>query len=162
MPPGILCLKSLYKQNDSNKLKIIQEVLENFLKNMDENRVLEPEDKEEQDPTVYMWLLAYIAQHHYYYNDIEKALSYIDRAIQHTPTVLELVLLKAKFYKRGGNIEYASKLAVEGSYLDKADRYPNVVSSRYLIKADKCKEAEEHMVPFSREGEELNTHDMQT
>jgi len=41
-----------------------------------------------------------------------------------------------------------------------ADRYLNAVSSRYMIKVDKISEADETMALFSKEGDELNVHDM--
>ena len=79
-------------------------------------------------------------------------MSYINRAIEHTPTVIDLYIVKAKIYKRSGDPEYASKLYEEARKLDMADRYLNAVSSRYLIRVDKLKEAEEVMSQFSKEG----------
>jgi peptide alpha-N-acetyltransferase len=87
-------------------------------------------------------------------------LKYINEAIAHTPTVVDLYVMKAKIYKRAGDIEYASKLYEEARKLDLADRYLNAVSSRYLIKANHVEEAEEVMALFSKEGQELNVHDM--
>ena len=45
--------------------------------------------------------------------------------------------------------------------MDLADRFLNARSSRYLIRIDELKQAEETMLLFSKEGQELNVHDMQ-
>jgi len=118
-------------------------------------------DEVEQDPTVHLWLMYYIAQHYYYLRNFNEALKYVNEAIAHTPTVIDLYVLKAKIYLRAGDREYASKLYEEARKLDLADRYLNAVSSRFLIKANQLEEAEEVMALFSKEGSELNVHDMQ-
>ncbi len=74
--------------------------------------------------------------------------------------MIDLYIAKAKIYKRAGDLDYASKLYEEARKLDEADRYLNAVSSRYLIRVEKVKEAEETMSQFSKEGQELNVHDM--
>lgn len=66
--------------------------------------------------------------------DFDTALKYINAAIDHTPTVIELYTAKARIYKRAGDLDYASKLYEEARKLDLADRYLNAVSSRYMIK----------------------------
>ena len=45
--------------------------------------------------------------------------------------------------------------------MDLADRYLNAVASRYMIRNDQVQEAEKIMRLFSKEGEDLNVHDMQ-
>ncbi len=55
----------------------------------------------------------------------------------------------------------ASNSYEEARKLDLADRFLNARSSRYLIRIDKLKEAENVMLLFSKEGTELNVHDMQ-
>jgi tetratricopeptide (TPR) repeat protein len=141
-------------------VKIIEEMLLSNLKSMDNNSTLINDD-EEQDPTVYLWLLYFTAQHYYFLRDFDTALNYINQAIDHTPTVIELYIVKARIYKRAGDVAYASKLYDEARKLDLADRYLNAVSSRYKIRNDDVKDAEETMGLFSKEGDELNVHDMQ-
>lgn len=48
----------------------------------------------------------------------------------------------------------------EARKLDLADRFLNARSSRYKIRDDELKDAEETMMLFSKEGQELNVHDM--
>jgi len=40
--------------------------------------------------------------------NFDKALQYINEAIEHTPTVIELYIVKAKIYKKAGDITKAS------------------------------------------------------
>lgn len=69
--------------------------------------------------------------------------------------------MKAKIYKRAGDPKYAAQLYDEARKLDLADRYLNAVSSRYMIRVDDISNAEKTMALFSKEGEDLNVHDMQ-
>jgi peptide alpha-N-acetyltransferase len=78
--------------------------------------------------------------------------------------VLDLYILKAKIVKRQGDLMRASCLYNEARKLDLADRYLNAVSSRYMIRIDQLKEAEETMALFSKDSgddKNLNVHDMQ-
>jgi peptide alpha-N-acetyltransferase len=77
-------------------------MLLNNLASMEAQMTLKGEE-EEQDPTVYLWLLYFTAQHFYFRPDFERALRYIDQAIEHTPTVVDLYVLKAKIFKHAGD-----------------------------------------------------------
>lgn len=56
-------------------------------------------EEEEEAPTTVLWIYYYLALHYDYLKQTEKALIYIDRAIGHTPTLIELLCAKAKIYK---------------------------------------------------------------
>jgi len=159
VPPLITDLKEMY--NDPEKSKIIEEMLLSHIKSMELNQTLAGDDDEEQDPTVYLWLLFFTAQHFYILRDFERALLYVNQGIEHTPTVVDLYVLKARIYKKAGDRAYAAKLYDEARKLDLADRYLNAVSARFKIRADQVEDAEETMALFSKEGNELNVHDMQ-
>lgn len=45
-------------------------MLLNHIKSMDEKQTLH-NDEDEQDPTVYLWLLYFTAQHYYYLRDYD-------------------------------------------------------------------------------------------
>ena len=60
----------------------------------------------------------------------------MNQAIEHTPTVVELYILKAKIYKRVGDTGRAATLYDEARKLDLADRYLNAVASRYRLRND--------------------------
>jgi len=81
----------------------------------------------------------------------DKSLVYINKAIQHTPTVIELYIHKAKIYQRLGHPEKAAALTEEARILDLADRYLNAHSSKYLLKANKIRESYDNMILFSKD-----------
>lgn len=54
-------LRTLYQ--DSGKAKILGEVLGSMCDSMENEMSLSPEDEEEQDPTVQMWLYCFLSQH---------------------------------------------------------------------------------------------------
>lgn len=95
IPSLINDFKSMYR-NHPEKAVILGEVLQEMNDNMEKDMVLHPDDEEEQDPTVQFWLYYFISQHHFRMYDIDKAFEWVAKAIEHTPTVLELYIHKAK------------------------------------------------------------------
>lgn len=120
---------------DSSKIKIVEEFLLSNLKSIQEKYTFVGDDKE-QDPTVELWLLYFVAQHYYFLRNFDQAFFYLNQAIEHTPTVVELYILKAKIYKRVGDTNRAATLYDEARKLDLADRYLNAVASRYRLRND--------------------------
>ena len=49
--------------------------------------------------TAQLWLLYYLAQHYDHRGEHSRALKIVDEAIEHTPTLIELYLLKGKIFK---------------------------------------------------------------
>lgn len=45
-----------------------------------------------------LWLYYFKAQHFLFSNRLTEAMQYVNKAIAHTPTLLELYTLKAKIY----------------------------------------------------------------
>jgi hypothetical protein len=92
-------------------------------------------------------------------------LVYINKAIQHTPTVSDLYLQKAKVYQYMGNRGHASALSEEAFNLDTADRNLNYEAAKYKLKNGEYDRANELMGLFSYDvwnGKDLNSHEMQT
>ena len=52
-----------------------------------------------EDPSVLLWTYFFIAQHHDQLRKTDLALRYIDKVLQHTPTLIEGYMVKAKIYK---------------------------------------------------------------
>lgn len=70
---------------------------------MEAEMTLVPGDEEEQDPTVMLWLYYFLAQHYLFRNRLSDAMTFVNKAIEHTPTLLELYTLKARIYQKGGD-----------------------------------------------------------
>ena len=71
---------------------------------MEKEMCLHPNDEEEQDPTVQFWLYYFISQHHLNLGEVEKSFEFCNKAINHTPTVMELYTHKAKIFQFAGNL----------------------------------------------------------
>lgn len=84
----------MYAQPD--KVSVIQAFLLKCNDNMEKSMVLDETDKEEQDPTVQVWLYYYIGNHFLFLRDPGQALEFVNKAIEHTPTLLDLYTLKGK------------------------------------------------------------------
>lgn len=50
---------------------------------------------------MHVWLNFFLAQHYDIAGDQAKALEHVNKAIEHTPTVIELYMIKAKILKVG-------------------------------------------------------------
>jgi len=83
----------------------------------------------------------FLSQHFTKCGNNEKAIEYIDWCIDHTPTVVELYLAKAKIYKNIGDKEKACEFVEEARSLDLADKFLNTLSIKYLLRANKVEEA---------------------
>jgi N-alpha-acetyltransferase 15/16, NatA auxiliary subunit len=52
-----------------------------------------------EPPSAFLWVLYYLAQHFDYLGETSRALEYINKAIDHTPTLVELLMTKARILK---------------------------------------------------------------
>ena len=95
VPPLFVDLLPLY--SDPGKFAIIEELIQRWMKNLRENSTFDGKLKE--PATTLLWLMYYVVQHYDYKQEFGKALELVDEAIAHTPTLIELFLLKAKIYK---------------------------------------------------------------
>uniref|UniRef100_A0A8C1TCA8 N(alpha)-acetyltransferase 15, NatA auxiliary subunit a n=1 Tax=Cyprinus carpio TaxID=7962 RepID=A0A8C1TCA8_CYPCA len=137
-PPVFTTLKSLYHQKDKFSLwTCVAEFVD---------------DGKTEPPTTLLWVQYFLAQHFNHIGKQTLALEYINAAIESTPTLIELFLIKAKIYKHAGNIREAARWMDEAQALDTADRFINSKCAKYLLKAGLIKEAEEMCSKFTREG----------
>lgn len=55
--------------------------------------------EEKQPASAILWVYYYMAQHYDFLKDTTKALEFIDAAVSHTPTLIELFIVKGQIYK---------------------------------------------------------------
>ncbi|KAF0037930.1 hypothetical protein F2P81_010804 [Scophthalmus maximus] len=150
-PPVFTTIKSLY--NDKEKVAIIEELVVGFETSLKSSRMFnQNDDGKEEPPTTLLWTQYFLAQHYDLIGQQTLALEYINAAIESTPTLIELFLIKAKIYKHAGNIKEAAQWMDEAQALDTADRFINSKCAKYMLKAGMIKEAEEMCSKFTREG----------
>lgn len=57
-----------------------------------------------EPPTTYLWTQYYLAQHYDKLGDTTLAFEYVNQALEHTPTLIELHVVKAKILWVGRNL----------------------------------------------------------
>uniref|UniRef100_A0A8C1E7A3 N-alpha-acetyltransferase 15, NatA auxiliary subunit a n=1 Tax=Cyprinus carpio carpio TaxID=630221 RepID=A0A8C1E7A3_CYPCA len=150
-PPVFTTLKSIYHLKD--KVAIIEELVVGYEKSLRACKMFnQNDDGKTEPPTTLLWVQYFLAQHFNHIGKQTHALEYINTAIESTPTLIELFLIKAKIYKHAGNIREAARWMDEAQALDTADRFINSKCAKYLLKAGLIKEAEEMCSKFTREG----------
>eukprot|EP00824_Muranothrix_gubernata_P001474 TRINITY_DN1168_c0_g1_i1.p1 TRINITY_DN1168_c0_g1~~TRINITY_DN1168_c0_g1_i1.p1 ORF type:complete len:416 (-),score=97.09 TRINITY_DN1168_c0_g1_i1:151-1398(-) len=132
VPSLFSSLKIFYKT--SSKVEILQKLIDENLQSLKEKQTFEGEE-ELQDPTIYLWMLMFAAQHYKIIGNLEKALELINEAITHTSTLPELYVIKARILKHLNKPDEAWRTLNEGRELDLADRYMNARTVKYMIRA---------------------------
>ena len=154
VPPLFANVRSLYK--DPAKVSIIEKLVLDYLSNLPSIGFFTKADQEAGVPrepaSALLWTYYFLAQHYDYQRDTVKALEFINLAIEHTPTLIELFVAKGKIYKHSGDPIEAYRQLDEAQSLDTADRYINSKCAKYMLRANKLKEAEEMCQKFTREG----------
>jgi tetratricopeptide (TPR) repeat protein len=147
------------------KLKIIEEILLSYERNLNEFMDFDenPSKGDRENKTLVLWVYYYLAQHYDYLGKYDEALEYVKKAIEHTPTLIELLTLKGKIYKHLNELDKAVEQVNEAQRLDTADRYLNSKCAKYLLRANKISQAEEMCSKFTRVGVSVteNLNEMQ-
>ena len=66
-----------------------------------DGHVLPADEGKVEPPTTLLWVQYFLAQHFDFVGQQSRGLDYINTAIDSTPTLIELFLVKAKIYKVG-------------------------------------------------------------
>jgi len=152
-PPLFVDLRSLYI--DNAKVAVIEELLLSYVTHLAEQErfsLEDLEDKPAEPASAILWTYFYLAQHYDFLKDYSKALHYINLAIEHTPTLIELFVCKGRIYKHAGNAVEAYRCVDEAQSLDTADRFINSKCAKYMLRANLIPEAELTCSKFTREG----------
>jgi len=143
---------------DSSKVKIIEDLVLGYVKNLRSDlRFTVKENKKSETPSVFVWTLYFVSQHYDYLGQGTNAFKFVDEAICHTPTNIDLYVLKARIYKHEGYMEKGFEIMDFARKLDTADRYLNTKCVRYALRANHVKKAEEIVALFFREGDGLES-----
>ncbi|ODN00856.1 N-alpha-acetyltransferase 16, NatA auxiliary subunit [Orchesella cincta] len=143
-------LRPLYK--NPSKVVIIQNLVEGFVTQLEKNSKFSEVDTERAPASGLLWAYYYLAKHYDHIGNTKTALHCVNKAIDHTPTLIELLTCKAKIYKHSGDITAAVENMNDAREMDTADRYLNSKCAKYMLRADKVSEATEILGKFTREG----------
>ncbi|CAH2087864.1 unnamed protein product [Euphydryas editha] len=151
IPPLFVDLRSLYA--DQSKADTIEKLILQYIENLSKSGTFSSKPDEVKQPaSALLWAYYFAAQHYDYKKDTDRALHYIDAAIEHTPTLIELFIVKGRIYKHAGDPVSAYTWLEEAQAMDTADRYVNSKCARYMLRAGHVKRAEDMCAKFTREG----------
>lgn len=111
------------------------------------------EDASEESLSVLLWIYHYLAQHFDRVGQSERGLTEIDAAIEHTPTMIECHMVKARILKHCGDTINALAVADEARKMDLSDRFVNTKCTKYALRADNVPQAESWISLFTRDGD---------
>lgn len=141
-----------------NISKIVDDIIDSL-----ENNSTFPNEEDIQPPSTLLWAWFLRSVLHEFAAEYREAIHFIDKCIDQTPTGVDLYELKGRLVKKAGDIAAAAECLDKGRDLDKQDRYINNMTTKYLLQADREKEALEKMALFTRHESdpEQNIFDMQ-
>eukprot|EP00471_Norrisiella_sphaerica_P001837 CAMPEP_0184490590 /NCGR_PEP_ID=MMETSP0113_2-20130426/18271_1 /TAXON_ID=91329 /ORGANISM="Norrisiella sphaerica, Strain BC52" /LENGTH=888 /DNA_ID=CAMNT_0026874535 /DNA_START=83 /DNA_END=2749 /DNA_ORIENTATION=+ len=149
-------LKALY--GDKFKVSVIEEFVKAYYANLkSKRRFSEKDEPDSETPNVFVWVLYYLASHYEFLGQYEEALKLLDEGIAHTPTAIDLYVLKARAYKHLRDYQTAYEILNFARELDLADRYLNTKCVRYAFRAGKVQDAERIVKLFLRETDTLDS-----
>jgi len=140
-------LRPLYARE--NVPEMLEELVEGHLRRLES---IPESESSSQEPASVVFALLYLAEHHSHLGRQEQALAVLNRAIQHTPTLVELHVARGAVLKASGDVIGAADALSEAAALDTADRCVNSVAAGALLAADKVAQAQDMCAKFTREG----------
>lgn len=129
VPATFVNIKPLCK--NKGKMRIIYDIVLDFDK----------KEVPQLPPTVFVWTKFFLSHYYLYVNNVDQALSTAEEALRHSPTLVELYVLKARILKHLGKLEEGVDCMEQGRQLDLQDRFVNSKTSKYLLRANKVNEA---------------------
>lgn len=60
---------------------------------------VDAKDSGKEPASALLWAYYYLAQHYDFLGNTDKALHYVNQAVDHTPTLIELFVCKGRIYK---------------------------------------------------------------
>ncbi|KAG0207111.1 N-alpha-acetyltransferase 16, NatA auxiliary subunit [Mortierella sp. GBA30] len=148
VPSLFVNIKTLYV--NSEKEAAVEKLALGYLAALDKSNGFDYSRSTVEPPTALLWTLYFLAQHFDFKRNTDQALEYINRAIEHTPTLVELYMTKGRILKHAGDHVAALEALNEARELDLQDRFINTKCVKYMLRADKMAEAEKTVVLFTR------------
>ena len=97
IPPLFVDLRPLYR--DPANVAIIEELCLNYAKSLKTEACSFDVGGQREPATALLWVYYFLAQHYDHKKEYDLAFEMINAAIEHTPTLIELFLLKGKLHK---------------------------------------------------------------
>lgn len=164
VPSTFANLKHLY--SNSSKKETLDAVVHSYIENKQgqtSEEVKRSGDTSKGDSAAFYFL----AQHYNYYlsRDLDKAMEFIDKALELEPSSVDFHMTKARIWKHYGNSQKASEIMERARELDIRDRHINTKAAKYQLRNNESEAAIKTMGMFTRAetvgGPLADLHDMQ-
>ncbi|SCV04819.1 LAMI_0H19526g1_1 [Lachancea mirantina] len=139
-------IKCLYKKDSKRMINSVENFVLQYLQNLNSIK----------QPLQYVWTCYFLAQHFLFLKEFGKAQEFIGNAIEHTPTLVEFYILKARIMKHVGLLEEAAATINEGRKLDLQDRFINTKTVKYFLRSNMVEEAVEVVSIFTKNDDASN------
>ena len=97
IPPLFVDLRPLYIEEEH--VKVIENLCLNYASSLKSEEGAFDVGGPREPATALLWVYYYLAQHYDHKGEYDKAFEMVEAAIDHTPTLIELFLLRGKLYK---------------------------------------------------------------
>jgi len=152
---------------EASKMEIVGEILEETITSLEKDASLHDDGESTfpfvrsssiidtiAPPTTLLWAYYYLALHLSHPSHPNpshvRSIELLDKANEHTPTLPEIYMAKAKVLKRAGDALGAAQLMEEARSLDGQDRFLNGKAAKYWLRAGEVKKAEELVSLFTK------------
>lgn len=144
VPSTFANLKHLY--SDSFKKETLPQLAEEYLQERKGQEANSDSSKGEGAA------LYFLAQHHNYHlsPNLDKALEYVEKAIELDPKSVDFQMTKARIFKHQGELEKASVAMDQARLLDTKDRYINSKAAKYQLRNNENEKALTTLGLFTR------------
>ena len=147
IPSFFINIKFIYKLQP-HKIKIIQKILDKYLLNIEtKSKVSDNLDI----PIHKSWVYFYAAQHYLFLSELERAINYINQAIDITPSVIEFYMVLSKIFKHSYMRNHAVQAYDKGRRLDVGDRYLNAKMAKLYLRTGNIEKNLEMMREFTND-----------
>lgn len=152
IPSAFANIKTLY--SNLSKRDVVQELAEGYAKGTLDSQANGSVEKKDNgdDETFESSLYHFLAQHYNYHVswDLEKAVAYIDKAIELSPKSVDYNMTKARIWKHYQNPPKAAEIMEHARMLDERDRSINSKAAKYQLRNDESDKALNTMSKFTR------------
>lgn len=151
VPSLFVDVKGVYR--DSAKMAAIGTLMTDIIAKVKAGESLH-DDETIAAPTTLLWAYYFLALHITHplqpSPDCARALELLDSALEHTPTLPEIYMAKAKVLKRAGDVQAAAEAMEDARLLDGQDRFLNGKAGKYWLRAGHIAKAEELLGMFTK------------
>ena len=143
-------VRSLYSNKE--KVAAIEKSATAIISSLEDSSTF-PGGEKKESPSVLMWSYYFLANHYDCLGDYTRAMAELEKAIEHTPTMIDLYLCKGRIYSHAGDAQRAAYWLDYSRKLDLADRYLNTKCTKFMLRADRIEDADRIVTLFTKDGD---------